>query len=334
MIRYNNLFEKVFAFENLYYAFKKSLKGSGNTLDSSKFNYNYEKELLKLKSEIQSGIYKPQKYRYFIITDPKERTISVADFRDRVVHHAIINIIEPIFEKSFIFHSYATRKNKGTHRAINTAQKYLKNNYYYFKTDVSKYFDSIDHNILIDLIKRKIKDKRLIDLISIIIKNNDISKGINIKKGLPIGNLTSQFFANIYLNGFDHFIKHKLKVKNYIRYMDDFVIFSNEKHSLKLIREEITDYLNIELKLSLKEKATFINTRQNGLPFLGVRIFPELIRIKKENVKRLKKRIKKRENELLTGKISPKKYTDSVISIVGYLKNYYTYKLMKSLDIR
>ena len=353
MKRKNNLFLKVIDFENILLAYKKSLKGSGYNKETEKFYFNSEKELIRLIKEIKEGTYYPEKYRYFKIYDPKERIISVAKFRDRVVHHAIVNILEPIFEKVFIFNSYATRKDKGTHKAIEKAQNYLRKTNYYLKADIRKYFDSIEHNILINLIEKKIKDKKLMELIKRIVKNSDISRGEDINKGLPcgiklfhnfnfssgkiipqglpIGNLTSQFFANIYLNGFDHFVKEYLRERYYIRYMDDFVIFSDNKERLKELRGIIKEYLIKELNLELKEKATYINKKMNGLSFLGVRIFPKLIRIKNENIKRIRKRIDKREKEYFTGKIDEKRYIQSLMSFFGYMNNFNTYELRRSI---
>ncbi len=327
MKRVNNIFDKLISFGNLYFAFKKAMKGSSKKYSSSYFHFNYEKEIIKLRDELKNGTYKPERYRYFMIYEPKEREISVAGFRDRVVHHALINVLEPVFDKRFIFHSYATRKNKGTQKAIKQAQNYLKNKYFYLKSDIKKYFQNIDHSILIYLIERKIKDKKIMDLIGIILQNNDISKERNLNKGLPIGNLTSQFFANIYLDKLDHFVKEDLKIRYYIRYMDDFVFFENDKEKLKEILFIINNYLRKNLKLGLKEKATFINTRLNGLPFLGMRIFPNNIRIKKENVNRIVKKINLRRYQFLNSKISEKKYIQSLNSIYSFLRFADTYNL-------
>ena len=193
--------------------------------------------MLELQQELINGRYKPSAYRYFKIFDPKERIISVASFKDRVVHHALINILEPIYERCFIYDSYATRKEKGTHLAINRAQTFLKEDPWFLKTDIDKYFDSINQGILMALLNRKIKDHRLLEVAQAIIENGGVN-GV----GLPIGNLTSQFFANVYLNPFDHFVKQQLGVK-YVRYMDDFVLFSKNKEELKSHKKAIKDYL-------------------------------------------------------------------------------------------
>jgi RNA-directed DNA polymerase len=201
MRRIGNLKCSFLSFENLFRAYKKAFKSTKN-YEACIFTFNIEKELLLLQEELDTGNYLPGDYRYFTILDPKKREISVAPFRDRVVHHTLINILEPLYEKRFISASYATRKNKGTHKAIAKAQQLQRNNHWYLKMDVRKYFGSINHKILLRIIKRKIKDPFVIFLCKTI-----IAKGGDGITGLPIGNLTSQFFANVYLDIFDHFIK-------------------------------------------------------------------------------------------------------------------------------
>lgn len=326
MKRYGYLYEKIISFENLLLAFKKAYQGVGRKSYSLEYWGRLEQKLLKLQEELINQTYQPSNYRYFTIYKPKERNIAVADFRDRIVHHAIVNVLEPIYEKVFIYHSYATRKNKGTHKAIKTAQKYLRTNFWYFKTDVKKYFNSIDHQILYSIITRNIKDSKLLKLIKNIIHN-----GGQQGKGLPIGNLTSQFFANIYLDQLDHYLKDKLGVKSYLRYMDDFVVFSDDKQYLKDLWEKIEAFLDSSLDLRLKPSASFINSRTNGLPFLGTRIFPGIIRVKKENLDRSINKIKTREKEYKRGEISEEKLQQSVNSIIAHLNNYNTYNLRKDI---
>jgi len=326
MKRHNNLYNKVTSFENLLIASKKALKGTTSKKESLKYFFHLEPNILKLQQKLENLSYIPGKYKYFRIYEPKEREIAVAPFIDRVVHHAIINVLEPIYEKIFIYDSYATRKEKGTHKAIFRAQNYIRKNKWYFKTDIKKYFDNINHNILINIIKRKIKDKKLILLMEKIVRNGGIN-GI----GLPIGNLTSQFLANVYLDKLDHYIKEELQIKYYIRYMDDFVIFDNNKGNLKTIRSKVDYFINKELNLQLKEKATFINRQLNGLSFLGKRVFPNTIRIKNDNLKRSLKKIEQNENNYEKGRIDITKLYNSTNSIIGYIKNFNTMNLRNSI---
>jgi len=227
------LYDRITGWPNLYLAYRKACCHKKRKAETAEWMFNCEKYLLELQQELEEHCYQPQPYRYFSIKEPKERIISVAAFRDRVVHHALVNVIEPYFERVFIKDSYATRKNKGLHLAVKAAQAYVRNSKWYLKLDISKYFENIDHAILMGLISRKIKDPNVLDLCLIILKNQMLSSGQESGKGLPVGNLTSQFFANIYLNGMDHYIKQDLGFKAYIRYMDDFVLFDDEPQKLK-----------------------------------------------------------------------------------------------------
>ena len=209
-----NLYPELCCFDNLLLAFKKASRATKNKPETLLYFYNLEQNLTSLRESLEKESYKPGKYRTFEISDPKRRTISVAPFEDRVVHHAIVNILEPIYERRFIYDSYATRKDKGTHKAVRRAQTFLRTNQFYLKMDIHHYFDSIVQDTLINIIATKIKDKRLMRLIIRIIRNG--GDGV---KGLPIGNLTSQFFANCYLDVFDHWIKDEIGEKYYIRYM-------------------------------------------------------------------------------------------------------------------
>jgi RNA-directed DNA polymerase len=313
------LFETLYSFENLHEAFKKAFRGSGRTEEACRFHFHLERELLKLREELQSNTYRPARYRYFKTFDPKERTISVAPFRDRVVHHGVVRVLEPIFEPTFIFDSYATRKGKGTHRAVKRAQKFMRSGFHYYKSDIRKYFDSVDHEVLLGLVSRKIKDGKVLELVERIIRNSDVSRGLSCGKGLPVGNLTSQFFANVYLSPLDHFAKDQMGVKCYVRYMDDMVIFADSRVYLKEVMAELKTFLNDELKLSLNPRSTFLNSRRSGLPFLGFRIFPRLIRVKRENLKRVKGKLKKRKRELREGLITEERFVMSAGSMFDHL---------------
>ena len=322
--RVGNLFDRLTSFEHLYAAAKKAIKGSGGKRDTHRFFFYLEPELLCIRRELLDRSYEPGAYRYFTIHEPKERVISVAPFRDRVVHHALVSVLEPIYERVFIHDSYATRKGKGTHRAVARAQQYVRNNEYYLKADIRKYFPTIDHGILLAIIERKIKDRDVQWLTRrIIARSGD--------PGLPIGNLTSQFFANVYLDVFDHYMKDRLGVRHYLRYMDDFVVFSNSKTELKNLRDLAADFLANTLRLSLKTESCYINRRLNGLSFLGTRIFPNLIRLKRENLTRTLARVRKREQQFVGGEIEEEEYRDSMMSLMAHLQTYDTRNLLKDV---
>ena len=317
MRRVNHLFPDFCTFSNLLLAWRKTRQGSGRSAQSAYFFQELEKELFALQADLASGAWQPRPYRYFDIFDPKHRSIAVSDYRDRVVHHALINIMEPIFEQVFIQDSYATRKGKGVHAASFRAQYFLQNHEHYLKTDVEKFFDSVDHEILLKIIARKIKDRRLLAVCETIIRHGGTG-GV----GLPIGNRTSQFFANVYLDPLDHFLKDRCRVKGYVRYMDDFVIFENDPDRLKTIKKEIAVYLENTLHLQLKPAATFFNRRANGLPFLGRRIFPGIIRLRTENLRRITQRIEFREKQIRAGDISEEAFLHSMNSYWAMLSYY------------
>lgn len=314
----------VSSFGALYRAYKKALRGSGKTHQAMAFTFFLETELLQLQKSIVEGTYRPAPYREFQIWDPKKRTISVANFRDRVVHHAVVGVLEPIYERRFIYDSWATRKGKGVHAARERAQIFSRKYCWYLKTDIDQYFASINHHILMDVLLRKIKDKPMLKLINRILKN-----GGKDGKGLPIGNLTSQFFANVYLDPFDHFVKEQLGVKGYLRYMDDFVLFSSDKHQLKKWYKEIDQYLTDRVMLTLKPTATFLNRSSHGVPFLGARIFPSVMRIKRENLRRLLRRMRRKAAQYGEGILTEDELLASMNGYYAYWESYDSLQLRK-----
>lgn len=324
------LYDKITSWQNLYLAYRKACRHKKRKAETAEWMFNCEKYLLELQDELVEHRYLPQPYRYFSIKEPKERVISVAAFRDRVVHHALVNVLEPIFESVFIKDSYATRKEKGLHRAVKAAQDYMQRNDWYLKLDISKYFDSIDHEILMSRISRKIKDPDVLNLCRIILKNQTLSSSLHSGKGIPVGNLTSQFFANIYLNPMDHFIKQQLGYKAYVRYMDDFVLFSDDPQKLQVTLRLLESYLQ-KLALKIKPKSIQINRCTRGLPFLGYRIYPNLLRIRKENLKRCIRGIKKTEQAYLQNQISAETLYQSSKSRMGFIGFANSFGLTQSI---
>jgi len=322
--RIGDLFDDVVSYSNLYRAYRKALLGARRNEEQAHFYYNLENELVTLRRELVEETYNPGPYRYFMIFDPKEREIAIAPFRDRVVHHAIVNVLEPIYERRFIYDSYATRKGKGTLAAIKRAQSFLRESRYYIKLDISKYFASIDRNTLLEILQRKLKDARLLKLITRIVWNPPDEE-----RGLPIGNMTSQFFANVYMDPFDHFVKDELKQRHYIRYMDDFVVFTDDRSGIRGLLDRMKAYLNDELGLKVKENGVVINTPMHGLGFLGVRIFPSTVRLHRKNLTRCLRKIRLREREYSRGQIDEERLVLSVSSIVAHMAQFNTLTLRK-----
>ena len=328
MKRYGNLFEEVVSFENLVVAAKRAFRGKKDKARVAQFYFDMENELLCIREELQNKMYMPRPLWIFQIREPKVREIGASDFRDRVVHHAVCNIIEPILERGYVHHSYACRAGKGTHRAVRQAQIFSRKNRYYLKCDIRQYFGSIDRNILKEIIVSKFKDPDLIWLLNTII---DSAHSDQPGKGIPIGSLTSQHFANLYLDRLDHYIKDYLRVRSYLRYMDDFILFCAEKTDLHSLHISIMNFLHDELELELKEKATMLAPAQDGIPFLGFRIFPNLIRLKQENKRRALHTLKSRTRAFEAGEISEEEYSRSLMSITEHLKIANTYNLRKDV---
>ena len=309
MKSFSGLFEKIYSLDNLQLALDKSSKGKKGNVGVQGFIKNKALQLIKLSNELKDEVYSPQPYTQFKILDPKPRLISCADFRDRIVHHAVCNIISPLLERSFIMDSYACLKGRGSHRAVLRTQYFCKKYNYYFKSDISNFFDSIDRTILKGLLLKRFREPKLKQLLSTLI---DCSTGID--KGLPIGNLTSQWFANLYMNQLDRFIKETLHIKGYVRYMDDFVLWGNTKDEMFHAWIEVKDFLESNLKLQLKESATLVSPTSSGLNFLGIQVYPNQLRFGKARMKRTRKLIKRRETEFKTGVINEKELIDSVRS--------------------
>ena len=281
-----NLYSELCSFNNLEAAFRKARKNKRHKKTVQNFEFNLEENLLQLKYELEILTYEPSPLKQFVIRDPKTRLISASRFRDRVIHHALCNIIQPVFEKTFIHDSYANQLNKGTSKALERfdvfkrkasqngrlVNKQKDNNMvvgYVLKADIKHYFNMVDHEILMEIIRRKIKDRKVLLLIQKILDNH-ITKYPN--KGMPIGNLTSQFFANLYLNELDYFVKHKLKIKCYIRYVDDFVLLGKSKERLEYCKNKISRFLKT-IKLELHSEKSQIYPLHKGTKFLGFRIF-------------------------------------------------------------
>lgn len=294
MRKIRDLYPTIICKENLYRSAYTASKGRRYRDTTADFNFHLEEEIACLHRELSTDAYHHGKYRVFTIYEPKERRIAAASFRDRVVHHALHDVIEPIIDKTFIYDSYACRKNKGTHKAVDRAQKFLRANAFCFHGDIKKFFPSINHDILKALLRKRIVDRKLLRLLDEII---DSALGIfdagGRSKGLPIGNLTSQFFANLYLNELDYFIKFDLRRKFYLRYMDDFLILGNDKKELLEIREKTETFLKNRVDLALQEGKSQVYKTTHGIKFLGVRIYRDYRRLTSDNVRRFKKRLKK-----------------------------------------
>jgi len=319
-----NQFEKHLNYEKLMEAHIKSRKGKGYRIEVIEFNLKQEEYILWLLEQLQTGKYKHGGYTTFYITEPKVRKIEKSRYIDRIVHRWVVdNFLELAFVPQFIPTSYACLKNRGMHKACLDVQKAMKhckniwNEYYILKMDIAKYFDNIDKKILYKILTRKIKDKKLLWLI------REILYAQKREKGLEIGNYTSQMFANIYLNELDQYIKHKLKVKYYFRYLDDEICLLQTKKQAKQVLEKVENFLEKELELKLNKKTQIFKNKQ-GVNFCGYKINEYRLKIRDKGKRRLKKKVK---YEKITSK-EAKKY---LAGHLGYIKIANTKNLMDKL---
>lgn len=325
------LVEAMADYANVQKAYNKARKCKRYRKDVLLFTKDKEDNLETVRNDILGLSYEPSEYRYFKVYEPKERQIMALPFYDRVVQHAINNVLEPIFNQRFIFHSYACRKTKGMHAASDTLQEWLyewqkfypDQPLYAIKADIHHYFQSINHDVLKAEIRKVIKDAGALVLIDKIIDHNgQMPDGV----GIPVGNLTSQLFANIYLNKLDQYIKHTLGAKYYMRYMDDFILLSPDKEQLRRWLADIERFLRDELKLELNPKTTILAAK-NGIDFVGYKHRATHRKVRPDSVKRIKKTIKKYES----GKITKEQLQKSIASWTGHAGHADSYNLQKKV---
>lgn len=325
------LHEKIGTFENANTSFNQAAKCKRFTEEVLAFSMVKEEELLRAKEEIETLSYKQGNYKVFKVFEPKERLIMALPFYDRVIQHMICNEIQPVFEKGFYYHSYACRKGKGMHAASNTLYQWIYETevkaslkMYAFKGDISKYFASIPHTPLKDEYRRYIGDKKALSLMDKIIDNNGIlPDGV----GIPVGNLTSQLFANVYGNRLDKFCKHTLHITRYERYMDDFIILTDDMGQLKEWVKRIKEFLEMEMLLHLNPKSTILCTK-NGVDFCGFIHYADHKEVRKRSMRKLKKSVKSYE----LGEIDKETFMRQYESRLGHMGHADTYHITKSVE--
>jgi len=338
-------FARLCSWDNLLLAFQKAAKGKRGTPAVATFEYHLEDNLILLQRELMGLSYQPGPYRSFHINDPKRRLISAAPFRDRVVHHALYNVIEPLFEKSFIGDSYANRMGKGTHRALDRCQQYARRYRYVLQCDIRQFFPSIDHAILRDIIARKIVDSQVRWLVDQILDSgigvlseeytmvffpSDDLFAIERSRGLPIGNLTSQFWANCYLNPFDHFVRRELCCPAYLRYVDDFLLFGNDKCTLLKLKGAVEERL-AQLRLTIHGQRAQVHSVDLGIPFLGFVIYPDRRRLKRRKGVAYGRRLRRMAHEYADGEITIDQVRASVKGWCNHVRYGNTIGLRKAL---
>jgi retron-type reverse transcriptase len=343
MKRYGDLWDALTSFENLYTAFRKAIRGKRSRPDVAQFIVNAEEELISLQLALRQKTYRPGPYHTFTIYEGKPRLISAARFRDRVAHHALCNMLEPIFDRSFIPDLYSNRQGKGQHQAVRRAQEFARAFPYALKCDIKRYFPSIDHAGLKALLRRKIKCPDTLWLADLIIDHSnpqlpvsDYFPGDDLftpfcrRKGLPIGNQTSQFFANLYLSPLDHFIKETLHVHGYLRYVDDFLLFADDKARLWVWKEAIESFL-ASYRLRLKPQGVTLFRVTDGMPFLGYQVFPAVILARRQAILRFRRQAKRERRRWRARQVTQAHLKCFVFGCMGHLAQATTSHLREQL---
>lgn len=331
------------SWENLHAAFENAARGKRRRADVAGFMLNLESELTAIRLELMEGRYRPGVYRTFAVRDPKPRLISAAPFRDRVVHHALTRVIEPLFEQRFTTRSFASRKGYGTHAAIRRAAEACRRFPYVLQCDIRKYFPSIDHEILKGQLRRVLRCGPTLALCDLIIDGSNEQEGHNAyfagdtlftpferRRGLPLGNQTSQFFANVYLNSLDQFVLRELGPGEYLRYVDDFVAFGDSRDALEVMRGKIVEHLEA-LRLRLHEGKSRVYRTGDGVTFLGWRITPAGLRLKRANVVAMRRRMRGLREKWKAGEIPWVTVQAQVAAWIGHARHGATWRVREQM---
>jgi RNA-directed DNA polymerase len=323
--RANHLIAAIADMDNLRQAYWQAAKGKRSSRGVRRFAQSMETHLLNIRHQILNGMVQVGHYHYFTIYEPKQRLICASPFAQQVLHHALMQVCGPFFERSQTFHSYASRKGKGTHAAIAAAQANCRQNSWFLKLDVQQFFASIHHGALKSQLGRLFKEERLLRIFDTVIDSYAASPG----RGLPIGNLTSQYFANHFLAGLDHYILEQLKPGGYVRYMDDMVLWHRQKDWLKRAANLIAVF--VEGKLSCSLKPILLNHVHRGLPFLGYRVWAGGLRLTQRSKQRFIKKMIRLQRDYDTGMLSEADCLRKVLPLLAFVAPAHTVALKKKL---
>jgi hypothetical protein len=315
MKSHGGLFDRILDPANLDAALDRAVRGKGERAPVQRLLAERATALPALRAELTDGTYRPRPYTQFAICDPKPRRISCADIRDRVVHHAVCAVLAPVIERRLIADNYACRVGKGSHRALLRAQYFARRHGWCLKTDIRRYYDSIDHAILLGKLGALCREPALCRLLAVIVEHP--IPGQTPGQGLPIGNLTSQWFANLYLDEIDQWIKEERRLPGYVRYMDDLAGWADDKETLFALAADLRARLAERLGLELKEARTLVAPVGEGMPFLGWRVFPGLLRQQGPRLRRQRRWLVRREAQYRAGEIGADKLQDCVRALAG-----------------
>jgi RNA-directed DNA polymerase len=338
------VYAQICSWDNLLLAHRRASKGKRGKRPAARFEHRLEDNLIALQEELLAKTYRPGAYDSFHIHEPKRRLISAAPFRDRVVHHALCNVIEPVFERSFIHDSYANRVGKGTHRALDRCQEFARRYRYVLQCDVVQFFPAIDHTVLRGILARKLSDPDVLWLVDRVLESgvgvlseeyqmawfpgDDLFAALY-PRGLPIGNLTSQFWANCYLNPFDHFVKRELRCLGYLRYVDDALLFAGDKATLWAWREAVVERL-AQFRLTIHPGA-HPRPVTEGIPFLGFVVYPDRRFLKRRKVVHFRRRFLALVDRYLAGEIPLEQVTASARGWANHARYGNTVGLRKAV---
>ncbi len=307
--------DEITSFANLCRAARRAARCKRRAAGAARFLERLEPEALALQRELLAGRWLPSRPVQFTIHDPKERVITAAPFRDRVVHHALIDPLEARLDAALVPQSFACRRGMGTHKALAHAREMVRRHSHFLKLDIQKCFESIGHELVLETMAPLVGDAQTVELCRRVLGGAEQVLG----RGLPIGNLTSQWFANLVLGRIDRFVLEDLQAPGYVRYMDDFALFADDKQRLKADLERVEQFVRDELGLALKERATILAPMSQGMPFLGWRIYSGVTRLRPENARRTRRRLRHRHWELRTGRIAADRYAAAVQSVLAHL---------------
>lgn len=326
MKRHGDLFQRIVSLDNLHEAYRKARKGKRWQRVVEEFEQDVDGNLESLREALINKSFTTAPYQTRVIREPKKRIVFILPFYpDRIVQHGLIQVVGPIWDKLFICDSYACRVGKGIHRGSIRTREFLRKNRYVLKADIAKFYPSVDHDILYGIIQRKIKCKDTLWLI------RDIIYSYGGGKNVPIGNYTSQWFGNLYLNELDQWLKHEWKIRYYIRYCDDFLLFHNDKRFLHEVKDAIETFIDKRLQLAFSRWSIFPVTQ--GIDFLSYRHFPDYVLLRKSTTKRVRDRLQKLPDWLREGKVTPEQFRSSVASTRGWLQWADTYNLSLNLHL-
>ena len=331
--------------DNLWLAYRKAAKGKRGTASAARFEYRMADHLVELQADLIAKIYRPGPYTHFNIHEPKHRKISAAPFRDRVVHHALCNIIEPLFEAQFIDDSYANRVGRGTHRAVDRLQYFSRRCRYVLRMDIVQHFPSLDHEIMRHAITKVIQDEDVLWLVDVILDSGagildaeydmayfpgDDFWAFERSRGLPIGNLTSQFWSNVYMNALDWFVVKTLGCRAYLRFVDDFALFSNSKKQLWAWKKAVTGFLATQ-RLTVHERSAQVQPVASGIPWLGFVVHPNHRLLKRRNAVNFSRRLRRNMDLYASGDITFAELDASVQGWINHVRYADTWGLRKRL---